>query len=130
MELMNALGKFGDSTPQGRAVTQEALELIVLMLSPIVPHACHTLWNELGRQDGIIDAVWPKVDTHALVQDSVELVVQINGKLRGRVNIAAKATEAEARAAALGDENVSKWVEGKEVRKFVYVPGKLINIVV
>jgi len=130
MELMNALGKFNDNTPQGRAVSQEALEYAVLMLSPMIPHACHALWNELGHAGAIIDVSWPKVDSQALTQDTVEIVVQINGKLRGRVMIAAKATEAEARAAALGDENVSKWVEGKEIRKFVFVPSKLINIVV
>jgi len=130
MELMNALTKLNDTSPQGRAVTQEALEFIVLMLSPIIPHACHMLWNELGHSDAIIDQPWPKADAQALTQDTLEIVVQVNGKLRGRVNIAAKATEAEARGAALNDENVSKWVEGKEIRKFVYVPGKLINIVV
>jgi len=96
----------------------------------MIPHACHALWNELGHAGAIIDVSWPKVDSQALTQDTVEIVVQINGKLRGRVMIAAKATEAEARAAALGDENVSKWVEGKEIRKFVFVPSKLINIVV
>ena len=130
MELMNALGKFNDNTPQGRAVAQEALEFIVLMLSPIVPHACHALWNELSQTGAVIDVAWPKADVQALTQDTLEIVVQVNGKLRGRVNIAAKASEAEARAAALADDNVSRWVEGKEVRKFVYVPGKLINIVV
>jgi leucyl-tRNA synthetase len=130
MELMNSLTKFNDTSPQGRAVTQEALEMVVLMLSPIIPHACHALWNELGHAGAIIDQPWPKVDAQALTQDTIEIVVQVNGKLRGRVNIAAKATEAEARGAALNDENVSKWIEGKEVRKFVYVPGKLINIVI
>ncbi|HEX2585052.1 MAG TPA: class I tRNA ligase family protein, partial [Steroidobacteraceae bacterium] len=130
MELMNSLAKFNDSSSQGRAITQEALEKSVLMLSPIIPHACHTLWNELGHSGAIIDQPWPKVDAQALTQDTLEIVVQVNGKLRGRVNISAKATETEARNAALSDENVSKWIEGKEVRKFVYVPGKLINIVV
>lgn len=130
MELMNALSKFNDTSPQGRAVSQEALELAVLMLSPIIPHACHALWNELGHVGAIVDQPWPKMDAQALTQDTLEIVVQVNGKLRGRINIAAKASEAEARSAALADENVSKWVEGKEVRKFVYVPGKLINIVV
>jgi leucyl-tRNA synthetase len=130
MELMNALGKFNDNSPQGRAVSQEALEFIVLMLSPIVPHACHALWNELGHEGAIIDMAWPKADAQALTQDTLEIVVQVNGKLRGRVNIAAKASEAEARTAALADDNVSKWVAGKEIRKFVYVPGKLINIVI
>ena len=130
MELMNTLAKFNDSSPQGRAVVQEALEQIVLMLSPIVPHVCHTLWHELGHQDAIIDHPWPKPDPAALQQDTIEVVVQVNGKLRSRIAIAAKASEADARAAALADENVIRWVEDKPVRKFIYVPGKLINVVV
>ncbi len=130
MELMNALARFSDSSPQGRAVVQEALEIAVLTLSPIVPHGCHALWHELGHRDAIIDQPWPKADPVALIQDTIEIVVQVNGKLRGRVNIPAKASEDEARAAALGDDNVKKWVEDKPVRKFVYVPGKLINVVV
>ena len=130
MELMNTLAKFNDSSPQGRAVVQEALEKIVLMLSPIVPHVCHTLWHELGHQDAIIDHPWPKPDPAALQQDTLEVVVQVNGKLRSRIAIAAKASEADARAAALADENVIRWVEDKPVRKFIYVPGKLINVVV
>jgi leucyl-tRNA synthetase len=130
MELMNAIGKFNDSSTQGRAVVQEALEIVVLTLSPIVPHACHALWHELGHRNAIIDQAWPKADPAALVQDTLEIVVQVNGKLRGRVNIAAKASEDEARAAALADDNVKKWVEDKPVRKFIYVPGKLINVVI
>ena len=130
MELMNAVGKFSDNSPQGRAVAQEALEIAVLTLSPIVPHACHALWHELGHSDAIIDQSWPKADPAALEQDTLEIVVQVNGKLRGRINIAAAAGEDDARAAALADDNVKKWVEDKSVRKFIYVPGKLINVVV
>jgi leucyl-tRNA synthetase len=130
MELLNALAKFNDTTPQGRAVAHEAFEIVVLLLSPIVPHACHSLWHALGHANAVIDQPWPAVDATALVQDTLEIVVQVNGKLRGRVSIAAKASEDEARAAALADENVARWVENKPIRKFVYVPGKLINIVV
>jgi len=130
MELLNALNKFDDKTPQGHAIVHEALELTVLMLSPIVPHICHALWHELGHQGAIIDEPWPHVDAAALQQDTLEIVVQVNGKLRGRVSIAAQASEAEARAAAMADANVQRWVEGKTVRKLIYVPGKLINIVV
>jgi leucyl-tRNA synthetase len=84
----------------------------------------------LGHTNAIIDQPWPTADASALVQDQLEIVVQVNGKLRGRVSIAAKASEDQARAAALADENVARWVEDKPIRKFVYVPGKLINIVV
>ena len=130
MELMNALAKFNDASPQGRAVAHEAFEIAVLLLSPIVPHACHSLWHALGHANAVIDQPWPTTDAAALVQDTLEIVVQVNGKLRGRVSIAAKASEDEARAAALADDNVARWVEDKPIRKFVYVPGKLINIVV
>jgi len=130
MELMNTLAKFNDVTTQGRAVMQEALEKVVLMLSPIVPHACHALWHELGHASAVIDQSWPEVDASALQQDTLEIVVQVNGKLRGRVVISAQATEDQARSIALADDNVKRWVEDKPVRKFIYVPGKLINVVV
>jgi leucyl-tRNA synthetase len=130
MELMNALAKFDDRSDQGRAVTQEALEIVVLGLSPIVPHACHSLWQELGHPGAVIDERWPQVDETALVRDSIEVVVQVNGKLRGRVTVAANADEATVREAALADEGVQKYVEGKPIRKFVYVRGKLANVVV
>jgi leucyl-tRNA synthetase len=130
MELMNALAKFDDRSPQGRAVMQEALEIVVLGLSPVVPHACHALWHELGHSGAVIDQRWPQVDESALVRDSIEVVVQVNGKLRGRVTVAASADEATVREAALADEGVQKYVDGKPIRKFVYVRGKLANIVV
>jgi leucyl-tRNA synthetase len=130
MELMNALAKFEDRSGQGRAVMQEALEIVVLGLSPIVPHACHALWRELGHPGAVIDERWPQVDETALVRDSIEVVVQVNGKLRGRVTVAANADEATVREAALADEGVQKYVDGKPIRKFVYVRGKLANVVV
>jgi leucyl-tRNA synthetase len=131
MELMNALAKFDDRSDQGRAVMQEALEIVVLGLSPIVPHACHALWRELGHTGvALIDERWPQVDESALVRDSIEVVVQVNGKLRGRVTVAANADEATVREAALADEGVQKYVEGRPIRKFVYVRGKLANVVV
>jgi leucyl-tRNA synthetase len=130
MELMNTLGKFEDSSPVGRAVRQEALELIVLMLAPIVPHAAHALWRALGQTTDIIDQPWPKPDPQALVQDSIEIVLQVNGKLRGRVQIPANADHDTVRAAALADANVQKWTEGKPVKKVIVVKGKLVNVVV
>jgi leucyl-tRNA synthetase len=130
MELLNAVGKFEDQSETGRAVVQEALELAVIMLSPIVPHICHALWHELGHAEAVIDVSWPTPDAQALTQDAVELVVQVNGKLRGRVSVPTGASEEQAKAAALADENVQKWVEGKALRKVIVVPGKLVNIVV
>jgi len=128
MELMNTLAKFTDGSPTGQALVQEALELIVQMLSPIVPHAAHALWKELGHDDLLLSRAWPKPDPAALVQDSIEIVVQVNGKLRGRVNVAASAADAEVREAALAE--VQKWLEGKAPKKVVVVPKKLVNVVI
>jgi len=130
MELMNALAKFEDRTEAGRAVRQEALEIIVQALSPIVPHACHALWRALGHDDELMDRPWPKADPAALVKASIEVVVQVNGKLRGRVTVAADADEAQVREAALADPGVQKWVGDKVVRKVIVVKGKLVNVVV
>jgi len=130
MELMNAVARFEDRTPQGRAVVHEALEIVVLALSPVVPHACHALWGELGHSTAIVDERWPRVDQGALARETIEVVVQVNGKLRGRVTVASDADEGVVREAALADANVQRFMEGKPVRKFVYVPGKLANVVV
>jgi leucyl-tRNA synthetase len=130
MELMNTLAKFEDHSPAGRAVVQETLELIVQILSPIVPHATHALWQALGHTDSLMDRPWPKPDPQALVQDSIEIVVQVNGKLRSHVNVPANADEAQVREAALADANVQKWIDGKPVRKVIVVKGKLVNVVV
>jgi leucyl-tRNA synthetase len=131
MELLNAVGRFDDSVSgQGRAVRHEALEIVVTVLAPITPHVCHALWKELGHPTAIVDERWPEADRAALVQDVVEIVVQVNGKLRGRVSVPVGAAEALVREAALGDENVRKFVGDKAVRKVVVVPGKLVNVVV
>jgi leucyl-tRNA synthetase len=130
MELLNAVGRFPDPSPLGWQVRQEALETATLALSPIIPHVCHVLWGELGRTTALIDERWPEVDRSALVQDSVEIVVQVNGKLRGRVSLPVGADEAAAQEAALADEQVRKFIVDKTIRKVIVVPGKLINIVV
>jgi len=130
MELTNSLGRFEDRSPQGRAVLQEALEVAVLVLSPVVPHVCHALWKALGHAGAVIDEQWPRVDEGALVRETIEVVVQVNGKLRGRVAVAAEADEAAVREAALADSNVQRFIEGRPVRKFIYVRGKLANVVV
>ena len=130
MELLNAVSRFDDSSPQGRAVLQETLELAVLMLSPVVPHATHALWQALGHAGALVDEAWPQPDAAALVQDTVEIVVQVNGKLRGRVALPAGADEETARRAALADPGVAKFVGDAAIRKFIYVPGKLANVVV
>ena len=130
MELLNAIGKFDDKSDAGRAVVQESLSAIVVMLSPIVPHICHALWKQLGHDEALIHAPWPTVDESALAQDNVELVVQVNGKLRGRVSVAVDASREDVEALALADENVQRFIDGKAVRKVIVVPGRLVNVVV
>ena len=129
MELMNAVARFDDGSAQGRAVVQEALEFAVLMLSPFVPHVTHELWHALGHSTALVDERWPEPEQAALRQDTVEIVVQVNGKLRSRLSLPADAGEAAAREAALADPNVEKFIAGKQVRKVIYVPGKLVNVV-
>jgi len=130
MELLNAINKFGDESGQGRAVEHEALEAVVLMLSPMTPHICHALWKELGHETALIDQRWPEFDESALELDMVELVVQVNGKLRGRVSVPADAGKDAVEELAIADENVQRFVDGKAIRKVIVVPGRLVNIVV
>jgi leucyl-tRNA synthetase len=130
MELLNAVAKHPQSTPQDRGVIQEALEIAVLALSPIVPHVTHALWRELGHRTALIDEPWAVVDTAALEQSTLELVVQVNGKLRARIAVPADADEAAVRMAALADPNVQKFVGPAAIRKVIVVPGKLVNVVV
>ena len=130
MELLNAVNRFEDASEQGRAVEHEALEAVVLMLSPMTPHICHALWKELGHETPLVDQHWPGVDEAALELDTIELVVQVNGKLRGRVAVPADAGKDDIEAVALGDANVQRFVGDKEIRKVIVVPGRLVNIVV
>jgi leucyl-tRNA synthetase len=129
MELLNAVARFEDSSPQGRAVRHEALEIATLALSPIIPHVAHTLWRELGHERALIDERWPQADAAALAQDEIEIVVQVNGKVRGHVRIPVDATQDRAQEAALADGHVQRFVAGKPIRKVIYVPRKLLNIV-
>jgi leucyl-tRNA synthetase len=129
MELLNELSHFDDLSEQGRAVTQEALEAVVLMLSPIVPHITHELWQVLGGSEAVINTPWPEVDESALVQDSLQMVVQVNGKRRGEIEVPVDAQNDAIEAQALADDNVQRFVADKTVRKVIVVPGRLINIV-
>ncbi|WP_372866810.1 leucine--tRNA ligase [Pseudomonas sp.] len=129
MTLMNVLEKAAQETAQDRALLQEGLESVALLLAPITPHISHQLWLELGHQGAIIDAQWPAVDESALVQDSLQLVIQVNGKLRGHIEMPASATREEVEAAARANENVVRFTEGLSIRKVIVVPGKLVNIV-
>ena len=130
MELMNALGRFEPRTVQDRAVLQEGLQIAVVCLSPIVPHVAHALWRALGHETAIIDERWPEVDAAALEQSMIEIVVQVNGKLRGRVAVPSGAATDAVQAAALADPAVRRFVGDAAIRKVVVVPGKLVNVVV
>jgi leucyl-tRNA synthetase len=130
MELLNGLGKFTPATASDWLVQQEALEIAVISLSPIIPHVTHALWYSLGATIAVIDVAWPAVDAAALEQATREIVVQVNGKLRGRIAVAADADEATIRAAALADANVQKFVGAATIRKVIVVPGKLVNVVI
>jgi leucyl-tRNA synthetase len=115
------------------ATLREAVGILLRVLFPVVPHVTHVLWQEMGydaQYGELLDAPWPEVDARALEQDTLEIVVQVNGKLRGRVSIAVSADESAARAAALADEHVMKFVGDKPLRKVIFVPGKLVNLVV
>jgi leucyl-tRNA synthetase len=130
MELSNALSKFDDASAQGRAVKQEALEAAVLLLNPITPHASHTLWQALGHAETLLeDLTFPQADTAALVRDEVTLAVQVNGKLRGTINVSADAPRNVIEPLALAEPNTAKFITGMEVKKIIIVPGKIVNIV-
>ncbi|GAC1299914.1 MAG: leucine--tRNA ligase [Steroidobacteraceae bacterium] len=130
MELLNALAKFPSACAQDRSVMQEALEIAVLGLSPIIPHVTHVLWHALGHERAVIDEAWMPVDQAALLTSSIAMVVQVNGKLRGHITVAAGTDDDAVRAAALADANVRKFIGAAAVRKLIIVPGKLVNIVV
>jgi len=129
MELSNELSKFKDDSENARAIVQEALDAMVLMMSPIVPHFSHSMWKELGHKTAVIDEAWPVADKTAMVQDSIELMVQVNGKLRSKIKVAADAEKKSIEAIAQADENVKTHTDGKTVRKIIVVPGRLVNIV-
>ncbi|RHW23076.1 leucine--tRNA ligase [Pseudomonas jilinensis] len=129
MTLMNVLEKAGQTSDQDRALLHEGLETVALLLAPITPHISHALWQALGHQDPVIDARWPQVDEAALVQDSLQLVVQVNGKLRGHIEVAVEASRETIEACARDNENVQRFTEGLTIRKVIVVPGKLVNIV-
>ena len=130
MELLNAIKRFDDSSDAGRSVVQEALDAIVLVLSPVIPHVCHELWHALGHESAPVNEGWPVFDESALAQDTVEIVVQVNGKLRSRILVAVDADSDSISAQALADENVKRFVADKTVRKTIVVPGRLVNVVV
>ena len=130
MELMNKLTRAPLDSEQDRAVMAEALSAVVRMLYPITPHICFELWKALGNENNIDHAEWVKADEAAMVEDEKLIVVQVNGKVRGKVTVAADADEETVKTVAFADENVKKFTDNTQIVKVIYVPGKLLNVVV
>jgi len=129
MELSNKLLKAPLADKQDVAIANEALEALLIMLAPITPHMCHQLWQDLGKEGDILDASWPTVDESALVEDEKLIIVQVNGKLRAKLTVPADATKEQVEALAFAEDNVTKFTDGVTIRKVIYVPGKLLNVV-
>ncbi|MDO6443790.1 leucine--tRNA ligase [Marinobacter sp. 2_MG-2023] len=129
MELLNDVSRLNGDEPQTRAVRQEALEAAVVMLAPIVPHICHTLWEALDHQGPVVDAPWPVADEAAMVRSEIQVVLQVNGKVRAKADVPADISKPDLEALALENENVLRFIEGVTVRKVIVVPGKLVNVV-
>src|SRR5690606_25677752 len=134
MKMLNAIeDATHDGTPESAAVLRESLSILLRILYPVVPHITHAIWTELGYAKAwgdLLDAPWPEVDPQALVLDEVELVLQINGKVRGSIRVAADADREAIQAAALASDAYARHGEGKPVRKLIVVPGRLVNLVV
>ena len=130
MELVNEVNGFKDQSPSGRAICQEALESVVLMLAPVLPHVCHVLWQRLGHEEPVDRAAWPGVDTQALEKDIIEMVVQVNGKKRASIQVPAGMDGDGIEKVALEHENIMRFVENKQIAKVIVVPNRIVNIVV
>ena len=130
MELMNHLNKAPMKSPEDKAVMFEAIRAVVLMLTPITPHMCHYLWQIIGNsKTDVEDALWPTVDHSALVEDEKLIIIQVNGKLRAKITVAANASKETVEELGLNDENVVKFTTDKTIHKIIYIPGKILNIV-
>jgi leucyl-tRNA synthetase len=132
IELTNEIYRVEAEVAEGdaRPVLQEALETLVLMLSPFAPHVCEEMWARLGRRSNIVDRNWPAADPDLAREEAVELAVQVNGKVRARITVAAAAPEAEVRRVALAEPKVLEHLNGREPEKVVVVPGRLVSLVV
>ena len=130
MELLNSVTRFDDDSHKGRSVVRESLETIILLLSPIVPHICHELWKKLNYKTSLIDERWPNADKLALAKDSIEIVVQVNGKLRSRIIVDVNADEEKIKSLVIKDKNVQRYIGKNKVKNIIIVPGRLVNVVV
>ena len=129
MELNNTISRLNDDSDQGMAIKQEAIEIMVKCLSPVMPHVCHHLWFMLGGLNAVVDSSWPEVDESALVQENVQIIAQVNGKLRAKIIAPVDSTNQTVEQIALADEKIKKFTDNKELIKVIVVPNKLINIV-
>ncbi len=130
MELNNTLSKFTDASEKGVAVRQESIEIMVKCLSPVILHLCHHLWFLLDGKEAVVDAKWPNVDESALVQDNVQIIAQVNGKLRAKIMAPLGSDNQKIQELAFADEVISKHIDGKEIIKIIVVPNRLINVVI
>ncbi len=131
MELLNHVSKFDDMSDQGRAVRHEVLEAMVLLLNPVTPHMSHALWQALGHPETLLEDVpFPQADPAALLREAVTLAVQVNGKLRGTIEVAVGTDNEQAERLALAEPGVARFLQGQTVRRVIVVPGKIVNIVV
>ena len=130
MELNNLVSRYADTSQQGMAVKQEAIEIMVKCLSPVMPHVCHHLWFLLGGKNAVVDAQWPEVDESALIQERVQIIAQVNGKLRAKIMAPLDSDNQAVQEIALSDEKIVKFTMDKQIIKVIVVPNKLINIVV
>jgi len=130
MELLNNLTKFKGNSTNAKAIRQEVLEAICLMLTPIVPHICRQLWLDLGHEGDVVSQSFPEIDKEAMTQDAMTIIVQVNGKLRSKLEVAIDATKEQIQELALADETVQKFIGDKTIKKVIVVPKKLVNIVI
>jgi leucyl-tRNA synthetase len=133
MELMNAIDEIkvdDSSSGQVKAVFRDAIEKVIVLISPFAPHIAEELWKELGHTGGILSAQWPECIEAALHRDEIQMALQVNGKVRGQLVVPSNATKEEIEALAVADEAVIRWAEGKAIKKVIVVPGRLVNIAV
>ena len=130
MELTNAIGRFEDNSNNGILVADEAIQACVLLLAPITPHLCHEIWQSIHNGDDVLTAAWPKIDESALASNTIDLVIQVNGKLRSKMTVDANIDRDTIQQLALADSHVQRFTADKDLKKIIVVPGKLVNIVV
>ena len=130
MKILNLLTPLKPDNAERSQFIYEGLSLLLRMLSPITPHICHQLWLELGYGNNILEATWPKINPKALMTNDLELIIQVNGKLRGKITVSADADQQAIEQAALADDNVQRHIGDKTIRKVIVVPKKLVNIVI